>query len=196
MVSQFRDFLNTSPRFQELRESLPFRAGGSRTRGAAARRSQAMANNLPAAEGEGFDDEMADEENDFEGLDGSEMAVDVQAQNQHPPDPFMGQPFAGPAPFGGPQPPPPYAQHSIPIPPPVPSASQQPFPAHYMPSQPGPMGPFAFTSFVVGHEPAVMPSPFSTHSHTQASTAGAPGPAPGASTASVQPPYHHGSLGE
>ncbi|RDA86398.1 hypothetical protein CP532_6478 [Ophiocordyceps camponoti-leonardi (nom. inval.)] len=81
MVSQFREFLNTSSRFEELRENLPFRAGGSRIRGAAARRSQAMANALPMTDGEGFDDEMADEDNDFAALESGEMAVDAHVQN-------------------------------------------------------------------------------------------------------------------
>ncbi|PHH64310.1 hypothetical protein CDD81_4794 [Ophiocordyceps australis] len=82
MVSSFRDFLNASPRFQELRDSMPPRIGASRIRNTATRRSEALANNL-AAEGEGYDDDAADEDNDFEVLDGTEMAVDVNVQNQH-----------------------------------------------------------------------------------------------------------------
>ncbi|GJN82994.1 ubiquitin ligase complex F-box protein GRR1 [Purpureocillium lilacinum] len=213
MVSQFREFLNTSPRFQELRDSLPYRAGGSRARGAAARRSNAMANNLPTAEGEGFDDEMADEENDFEGMDGSEMAVDAQVQNQHhnqlgsQHNPLL-----------------PQAAPTIPIPPPAPSLSQHPFadagsgapvaahPYAYHPSAyhpPAPLGPLAFSSFI-NNEAASGAPPLSAHGHVQASMAplsSDPGPstqgastangAPAtASTAPVQWPYHQDPLGE
>ncbi|PHH80702.1 hypothetical protein CDD82_1557 [Ophiocordyceps australis] len=82
MVSSFRDLLNSSPRFQELRDSMPPRIGANRIRNTATRRSEALANNL-AAEGEGFDDDAGDEDNDFEVLEGTEMAVDVNVQNQH-----------------------------------------------------------------------------------------------------------------
>ncbi|KAG5920182.1 hypothetical protein E4U61_000182 [Claviceps capensis] len=85
MVSQFRDFLNTSPRFEELRESIQYRAGSHWTRGAVSRRSQAMAYYLNSAEGETFDDEMAEEELDFEGLDGSDAVADAQVQNHMQP---------------------------------------------------------------------------------------------------------------
>lgn len=43
---------------------------------------RAVAASQPTAPpGDGVDDEMVDDENDFEGLDGSEMVVDAQAQN-------------------------------------------------------------------------------------------------------------------
>ncbi|KAM4064487.1 F-box-like domain-containing protein [Hirsutella rhossiliensis] len=189
MVTQFREFLNTSPRFEELRESLPYRAGGSRIRGAAARRSQAMANNLPTTEGEGFDDEMADEENDFEGLDGSEMAVDANVQNQPPPAGTLGSTFA--------------QANGIPVPPPAPSLSHSPAgsSSHAHPLT-GPMGPLAFSSFMT-NEPASGGPPLSAHGHVQASlatlvsdpsasqqasTAPPGGSASGASTAPMQLP--------
>ncbi|EQL04210.1 F-box domain-containing protein [Ophiocordyceps sinensis CO18] len=157
MVSEFRDFLNTSPSFEELRESLPYRAGGSRIRGAAARRSQAMANNLPTTEGEGFDDEMADEENDFEGLDGSEMAVDAHVQNQQAPAGAHGSTFA--------------QANGIPVPPPALSLShpQAGSTSHAHPLT-GPMGPLAFSSFM-SNEPATGAPPLSAHGHVQASLA-------------------------
>ena len=208
MVSQFREFLHTSPRFEELRESLPYRAGGSRLRGVAARRSQAMVNNLPSTEGEAFDDEMADEENDFEGLDGSEMAVDAQVYDQLPTAGTASTNHGPTVPQGG---------HAIPVPPPAPSLSQHPFasPSHaqsvaqqYMYPPTGAMGPLAFSSFM-SNEPASGAPPLSAHGHAQASMASltpASGPSQqastanggqlyGASTAPMQPPYQD-SLGE
>ena len=167
MVSQFRDFLNTSPRFEELRESLPYRVGGGRIRGAAARRSQAMANYLNAAEGEGFDDEMADEENDFEGLDGSDMAVDIHAQNEARLEAVTNQVLGLPP-----------IMPSIPVPPPAPSIHQQPFTSsshahpmdqhlqHYSSS----MGPLAFSSFI-SNVPAAGNPPLSANGRAQASIA-------------------------
>jgi F-box and leucine-rich repeat protein GRR1 len=78
MVSKFRDFLNTSPQFDGLWDNSWNRAtaynSGSRPR-------VPVANQPSAPAGEGADDEMIDDDNDFEGLDGSEMVVDAQAQN-------------------------------------------------------------------------------------------------------------------
>ncbi|KAJ4219450.1 SCF ubiquitin ligase complex subunit [Fusarium solani] len=76
MVSKFRDFLNTSPQFEEYWEtnSWPRSARWDAIR--APRNS--VAAQQSAAAGEGADDEMADDDNDFEGMDGSEMAVDAQ----------------------------------------------------------------------------------------------------------------------
>lgn len=76
MVSKFRDFLNTSPQFEEYWEtnSWPRSARWDAIR--APRNS--VAAQQSAAVGEGADDEMADDDNDFEGMDGSEMAVDAQ----------------------------------------------------------------------------------------------------------------------
>lgn len=81
MVSKFREFLNTAPQFEDLRAS-----------------SRQLSSSFPsefyrlhprprviaipgAAEGEGLDEEMGDEDNEFEGLDGSEMAVDQPSFN-------------------------------------------------------------------------------------------------------------------
>ncbi|KAI5458496.1 hypothetical protein BGZ63DRAFT_47570 [Mariannaea sp. PMI_226] len=109
MVSKFRDFLNTSPLFDELRETYPGgRVGGAR-RSPMTIHGRAQGSTVPV-EGDGFEDEMADEENDFEGLDVNDMVVDVQAQN--PPNP--GVPGAVQNGFG----------QAIPIPPPPPP---QPF---------------------------------------------------------------------
>ena len=64
-----------------------------------------------ATAGDGADDEMVDDENDFEGLDGSEMVVDAQAQNPANgngtinPNALMNHGF----------------QQAIPVPPPAPS---------------------------------------------------------------------------
>ncbi|KAL7931313.1 RNI-like protein [Trichoderma chlorosporum] len=77
-VSKFRDFLNTAPQFEDLRDSFYQRHAG-RMR-SAPRRPHGLPT-MQAPEGEGFDDDMAFEDNDFEGLDASEMVVDVQAQN-------------------------------------------------------------------------------------------------------------------
>ncbi|PNP47931.1 hypothetical protein TGAMA5MH_00983 [Trichoderma gamsii] len=85
MVSKFRDFLNTSPQYEALRESL-YPRYASHIRAFTARRAYPTAVQPP--DGENFDDEMNFEDNDFEGLDTSEMVVDAQ-QNlpfhvQHP----------------------------------------------------------------------------------------------------------------
>ncbi|KAK7426646.1 SCF ubiquitin ligase complex subunit [Neonectria magnoliae] len=85
MVPKFRDFLNTSPQFEDLRDSFPHRPNG-RNPGDPSRRHPFLPTVRPAGviatlDGEGFDDEMADEENDFEGLDGSDMVVDAQTTN-------------------------------------------------------------------------------------------------------------------
>ncbi|QUC16591.1 uncharacterized protein UV8b_00832 [Ustilaginoidea virens] len=170
MVSQFRDFLNTSPRFQELRESLPYRAGGSRIRGAAAIRSRVVANYLNNAEGETFDDDMADEENDFEVLDGSDMIVDVQIQNPQQP----GDAAAGPSDAAALPP----TTQSIPVPPRAPDTSQHPFaaPNHTNPAlhpleyqQVAATGPLSFSSLPT-NQPASGP-PLSASSGTRASVA-------------------------
>ena len=170
MVSQFREFLHTSPRFEELRESLPYRAGGSRLRGAAARRPEAMVNNLPTIEGETYDDEMAEEENDFEGLDGSEMAVDAQIYNQQPPAETAGINHGSNVP---------QTAHIISVPPPAPSLSQHPFasPPHaesaaqqYSFPSTGAMGSLAVSSFMSNGSASGATS-LGAHGHTQASMA-------------------------
>ncbi|RFU73517.1 f-box domain-containing [Trichoderma arundinaceum] len=87
MVSKFRDFLNTAPQFEDLRDSF-FTRHATRLRPSVARRAGGLPP-IQTAEGEGFDDDMAYEDNDFEGLDASEMAVDAQPQNL----PFHPQPY-------------------------------------------------------------------------------------------------------
>lgn len=87
MVSKFRDFLNTSPQYETLRESLHPRYA-NHIRAFTARRVGAYPPTVQPPEGENFDDEMNFEDNDFEGLDTSDMVVDAQ-QNlpfhpQHP----------------------------------------------------------------------------------------------------------------
>lgn len=87
MVPKFRDFLVTSPQFEELRESFASRPNGrlpiepNRRNPFPIIRQPTGALLGVAVDGEGFDDEMADEENDFEGLDGADMVVDAQVQN-------------------------------------------------------------------------------------------------------------------
>ena len=118
-MSKFREFLNTSPRFEELRESSPRNviAGGRARQGA---RRPAFASNVNAADGDGFDDEMADEENDFEGLDANgEMLVDGIGQH-------LGAANAegeGQSSSAGWAP----QELTIPVPPPAPSINQGPF---------------------------------------------------------------------
>ncbi|KAL7941342.1 RNI-like protein [Trichoderma barbatum] len=90
MVSKFRDFLNTAPQFEDLRDSF-FTRHASRLRSTVARRSNGLPPIQPT-EGETFDDDMAYEDNDFEGLDASEMVVDAQPQNL----PFHLQPQQAP----------------------------------------------------------------------------------------------------
>lgn len=93
MVSKFRDFLNTSPQFEALRESL-YPRYASHIRAFTARRIGAYPTPVQPPEGEAFDDDMAFEDNDFEAPDNSEMVVDTQQslpfhmqhqhQHQHP----------------------------------------------------------------------------------------------------------------
>ncbi|PTB63338.1 RNI-like protein [Trichoderma citrinoviride] len=85
MVSKFRDYLNTAPQFESLRDSFFTRHAG-RLRGTVIRRSSGLPP-IQTTEGEAFDDDMAFDDNDFEGLDASEMVVDAQPQNL----PFHGQ---------------------------------------------------------------------------------------------------------
>lgn len=193
MVSKFREFLNMSPQPElvALRESFP-RQGyplGRRPR-----------NNTPipqqGADAEGFDEEVADEDNDFEGMDGSEMAVD-QGTNALPPlNPNALAPANLP-PLGqaiGPPPPPP----------PPPMIEQQPFnlehghppPHHFLNQPPPPMNSLAFSSFMrnetatgspplsaIGHAQASMASVGQGSRSRQASSTMGYGNAPGASTA-------------
>lgn len=72
MVSKFRDFLNTSAQFEELRESLTPRPHG-RVRTHQSSRPPATASAMPTAFDETYDDEMGDDENDFEGVYPNDM---------------------------------------------------------------------------------------------------------------------------
>ncbi|KAG6028963.1 hypothetical protein E4U41_000530 [Claviceps citrina] len=177
MVPKFREFLNTDSRFQELRESLQDRAGSNRIRGTA-RRSQSMAFLLNATEGETFDDEMADEELDFEGLDGSDMIVDAQVRSHLQ---AGGGAAAGPSQASVL---PPVAQ-SIPVPPPAPGIDLNPYGSsshahpvlqhlqnlqnlqHQMAVAMGPPGPYGF---MIDHSASNNP-PLSAHIPAQASMA-------------------------
>ncbi|VUC21700.1 unnamed protein product [Clonostachys rosea] len=73
MVSDFRRFLNTAPQFEELRNSLQPVADRLRT----PRMRRRPVPNGVQVEGETFDDDLADDDNDFEGLDANEMVVDL-----------------------------------------------------------------------------------------------------------------------
>jgi F-box and leucine-rich repeat protein GRR1 len=73
-VSKFRDFLNTSPQFANLRDSMPVLPGRRR-----AHRAPMAAALAHIGDVEGFDDEMGEEDNDFEGLDASDMVMDPNA---------------------------------------------------------------------------------------------------------------------
>ncbi|KAL6879956.1 RNI-like protein [Trichoderma longibrachiatum] len=103
MVSKFRDYLNTAPQFESIRDSF-FSRHATRLRATVIRRSSGLPA-IQTTEGEAFDDDMAFDDNDFEGLDASEMAVDAQAQNL----PFHVQVPPAPSQPGnqGPPPPPP-----------------------------------------------------------------------------------------
>ncbi|KAF4978420.1 hypothetical protein FZEAL_5184 [Fusarium zealandicum] len=79
MVSKFRDFLNTSPQFEDMWDSTNWQRA-LRWDPSRAPRNSAAAQPSPSG-GEGVDDEMVDDDNDFEGMDGSEMAVDAQVLN-------------------------------------------------------------------------------------------------------------------
>ncbi|KAK5996146.1 SCF E3 ubiquitin ligase complex F-box protein grrA [Cladobotryum mycophilum] len=196
-VSSFRDFLNNSPQFEELRESLGPRHMSGRIRGNTIRRASGMPSSLPLPEGEGFDDDMPDEDNDFEGLDASDMAVDAQVQNALP---FHHAALHAQMPL----------QHHlevIPPPPPAPGLGQGSFtfplghsyPPEFLEPTPEGLGPSLYSSFR-SNEPANGTPPLSARGHVQASIAGLShasgsrqassangGPSTGASTATI---YH------
>ncbi|KAH7311534.1 hypothetical protein B0I35DRAFT_438272 [Stachybotrys elegans] len=180
-VSKFRDFLNTSPMFDGLRKSLPIMEYepfmGHLPIG---RRPVAVPTALAPVDGEAFDDEMGDEENDFEGLDASDMAVDANALapiNANAQTTVL----------------PPLAQ-AVPIPPPAPAMPQQPFGMSQF-NHPNPVHPF------IGTHNGYTPSPLGPHAQAQASVAtagqgsssweagnGDAGPSSGASTAPMSQP--------
>ena len=176
MVSQFRDFLNYSPQFEELRGPRRIMNPG-RERSSSARQANDLAHAMNSADREGFDDENPDEDNDFEGLDGSDLALEGQATpvwppigstgpNTHPPGVQSRLPFM------------------IPIPPPAPSqTSSNPFgpnqshllPASPMDMTPEPSGPLAFSSFL-NNEPANGVPPLSAHGQSMMASYASQGP--------------------
>ena len=106
MVAQFRHFLNTDESFEELRRSaLPpsLRRWGNPTWTGTATMpsSRPYGHSNAPVDGDGPDDEMADEENDFE--DASDMILDPQGQHTAPlPLPINGGNPTIPPPPGGP----------------------------------------------------------------------------------------------
>ncbi|KEY64898.1 hypothetical protein S7711_03890 [Stachybotrys chartarum IBT 7711] len=187
MVSRFREFLNTSPQFQALRDSLPDRLNMGRVR--SSRRHFPITSALATGDGEGFDDEMGDEDNDFEGLDASDMAMD---QNALAPMNANAQPPANLPPFA----------QVLSDAPPAPTMPQQPFPAapptmqfiNPTPEMVEMAGPLNFSSFI-SNDVATGPPPLSAHGHASvASLASRPSPQQqpgssngGPSTASTAP---------
>lgn len=87
-VSRFRDYLNTAPQFDDLRQSLHPRRD-SRARPPVARLIP-TASALPTAFEETYDDEMGDDNDDFEG-----MYTNDAAQNAQPSDNNNGFPGNG-----------------------------------------------------------------------------------------------------
>ncbi|KAG5982319.1 hypothetical protein E4U54_006394, partial [Claviceps lovelessii] len=180
MVSQFREYLNTSERYEEFRKELPYEAGSNWTRGAdAARRSQAMAYYLNTADHEPFDDEIADEDLEFAALEDSDLIVDAQGQNHVQP----GGAAAGPSQGSTLLPP---TTQSIPVPPPAPSIGQHhPFASsshahpvlhhlqHLQPHRAAAMAPLAaFSSFMTNQSQSASGAPpLSAHGRGQASMA-------------------------
>ncbi|KAM0558344.1 hypothetical protein ACHAPJ_005038 [Fusarium lateritium] len=190
MVSKFRDFLNTSPQFEDLwengwspRPGRPDASRGPRT---------SVAHQPPPPPGEGADDEMLDEDNDFEGLDGSEMVVDAQAQNPVNGNGLMNHAF----------------QQAIPVPPPPPGLLIGQLPtlfspfARFLPSSSfvrpdsGLLGPMLYQSSINNRLDGGVPP---QHTVSQASAAplghGNPvngEPSTGASTATIHRPQENG----
>lgn len=178
MVSSFRQHLNTDAQFEELRESYP----GAHRRLRQSRRTQTT--NEMLADPYAVDDEMGDEDNEYDAFDASQLAPDVQAQNQ----------VAMPDADGQPQ-----SHQTIPPPPPLHNQMHAAPDAPHLPAQhyfhdAHQMGPLGFSSFL-NNQPAQGQPPLSAHGYAQASMApvGASGHNPnaahvnGASTASM----HH-----
>lgn len=151
MVSKFRDFLNSAPQFEDVRDDF-FSRHPSHLRAVIARRTGALPP-IQTAEGEGFDDDMAFEDNDFEGLDPSEMLVDAQPQNL----PFHLQ---APHAFGhhGPIPVPPPLEPPVMIPP-LPSYLNSILPQHQFGPIPSPPMPNTEQQ----HTDVVSPTTFGTY---------------------------------
>lgn len=167
MVSKFRDFLNTSPQFEDLRESFPRgTVSFGRIRMNNRSRAQALTAVLNGVDGEGFDEEMADEDNDFEGMDGSEMTVDANAlplntalhgpSNPPPPAPVGNPPLPGLA----------ANQQTPPLPPLRPFRPGHPPAYSYLTAPPPPMDRVAFSSYT-HNEPSDESPPPSTLGYAQ-----------------------------
>jgi F-box and leucine-rich repeat protein GRR1 len=152
-VAKFREFLNSQPQFEELRATLPARL--ARSMRSVTRRTNAVSAPAPG-DGEGYEDEMGDEDNDFEGMDPSDIAVDPQVQ--------LGLPDLNPTSS--------QATQTIPVPPPAPSMAQHPFASmhSYVNGVAENLGPLAWSSFI-SNEPASGAPPLSAHGHAQASIA-------------------------
>ncbi|KAG5662538.1 hypothetical protein KAF25_004956 [Fusarium avenaceum] len=190
MVSKFRDFLNTSPQFDGLWDNSWNRAAAYNS---GPRPRVPVANQPSAPAGEGADDEMIDDDNDYEGLDGSEMVVDAQAQN-----PINGNGTNGLMNHG--------FQQAIPVPPPPPGFALGQPPAIFLPFARFPPVP------LVRHEAGLLGRMFSqnsintileggnqqnTTSQASAAPLGHGGPvngesSTGASTATIHRPQENG----
>ncbi|EGX89027.1 Cyclin-like F-box [Cordyceps militaris CM01] len=89
-VSRFRDFLNSAPQFDELRDSLSPRRHG-RARQVSSQIQTATATALPTAFEETYDDEMGDDNDDFEGTYPSDLLSNAQPNNGFAGTGFQGQ---------------------------------------------------------------------------------------------------------
>lgn len=195
-----------------MRESFPrHNLGIGRYRIPNRPRNSPVSAHLQGGDGEGFDEEMGEEDNDFEGLDGSDMVVDVPGPNVFAalgPDALNLMGLAAHQAPGGPPPPPP--PPTLP-----PSLEAEPPGFHSFHEHPGyqyegsqVMNAARFDSPQA--ESPAAPPPASTYAFSQASIAslGQPGPprassvnsgqATGASTATINPAQHgqHGHLDE
>lgn len=201
MVPKFRDFLNNSPKYEALRESVHGQQPGYY-----GMRHRMTAQATPAAppafaanvEGDAADDETYDDDND-DTLDAA-PPIDPNAFGIQPflwndpnaavPNTFMtpdGQPFS----LAG--------ASSLQYPPPVNSLPNSQAPMHPYFGDPA-LGPLSFSSFM-SNAPAVGAPPLSAHGHVQASIASlngqqssqtVNGTAPnGASAAPMHHPHHH-----
>lgn len=188
MVARFREFLNTSPRFEDLREShthlrYPLSLGRPRPGGPGRPREPTFSNAVHAADEEVYDDEMADEENDFQVLDTNGlMAVDGHGR---PSQPAHTNGNARPLTSTWPH----FETPEMPVPPPAPAVSQQPFNivqnAAFAPSHPSQSLPASLVqaseqndpSITFTHSsnwnqgPAATRSPLSTRGYGRASLA-------------------------
>jgi F-box and leucine-rich repeat protein GRR1 len=160
MVSDFRRFLNTAPQFEELRNSLQPVADRLRT---TRLRRPVVAPNAVQPEGEAFDEDLADDDNDFEGLDANEMVVEV-----HTAPPITAEEFNENMVIALPPPPPP-------LPPPPPPHAQLDHAGVAGSGSGDPVNedqprPQAFSSFLNSQQ-AVGSPPLSAYGSTQASVA-------------------------